>query len=119
MANHLDASSHSPTPEQELLILAALLPSPVSLDILTAVSGLSPVTVLRFLERSTRKDVLNAYETEGPGLYYFRDTGAPKRILHESPEKTVASLAVSLVSYIDQTLDDQTEKVSLLPISTS
>ncbi|MBW1789847.1 MAG: hypothetical protein JRK53_25060, partial [Deltaproteobacteria bacterium] len=110
MADHLDASPHSPTQEQELLILAALLPSPVSLDILTAVSGLSPVTVLRFLERSTRKDLLNAYETEGPGLYYFRDTGAPERILHESPEKTVASLAARLVSYIDQTLDDQHRK---------
>ena len=42
MADHLDASLRSPTPEQELLILAALLPPPVSLDTLTAVSGLSP-----------------------------------------------------------------------------
>ena len=110
MADHLDTSLHSPTLKQELLILAALLPPPVSLDTLTAVSGLSPVTVLQFLERSTRKGVLNAYETEGPGLYYFRDTGAPERILHESPEKIVASLAVRLVSYIDQTLDDQHRK---------
>ena len=113
MANRLDVSLSSPGPEQNLLILAALLPPPASLDTLTAVSGLSPVTVLRFLEDSTRKSVLNAFETEGPGLYYFQDTEAPKRILQESPEKAVASLAVSLVSHIDQTLDDQ-HKRSLL-----
>ena len=107
MTNRLDASLSSPGPEQELLILAALLPPPASLDTLTAVSGLSPVTVLRFLENSTRKNVLNAFETEGPGLYYFQETEAPERILHESPEKTVASLTLSLVSHIDQTLDDQ------------
>jgi len=113
MANRLDVSLSSPGPEQNLLILAALLPPPASLDTLTAVSGFSPVRVLRFLEDSTRKSVLNAFETEGPGLYYFQDTEAPKRILQESPEKAVASLAVSLVSHIDQTLDDQ-HKRSLL-----
>lgn len=106
MANRLNASFLSPTPEQELLILAALLPPPVSLDTLTAVSGLSPVAVLRFLEGSTRKGVLNACETEGPGLYYFRDTGAPEKILHEFPEKAVASLAMRLVSHVDQNLHD-------------
>ncbi|MBT3260106.1 MAG: hypothetical protein HN366_27145 [Deltaproteobacteria bacterium] len=55
MTNRLDASLSPPGPEQELLILAALLPPPASLDTLTAVSGLSPVRVLRFLEDSTRK----------------------------------------------------------------
>ncbi|MBT3260105.1 MAG: hypothetical protein HN366_27140, partial [Deltaproteobacteria bacterium] len=53
---------------------------------------------------------MNAFETEGPGLYYFQDTEAPERILHESPERTVASLTLSLVSHIDQTLDDQRKK---------
>ena len=113
MANRLDASLSSPGPEQELLILAALLPAPVSLDTLTAVSGFSPVAALRFLEDSTRKGVLSAFETEGPGLYYFQDTEVPERILHESSEKTVESLAKGLVSHIDQTLDDQ-HKRSLL-----
>jgi formate hydrogenlyase transcriptional activator len=110
MANHFDASFYASTPQRELLILTALLPPPVSLDTLTSVSELSPVTVLRFLEHSTQKGILKAYEMEGPGLYFFGDNGAPKRILLEFSKKIIASLATSLVAHIDNTLENQYEK---------
>ncbi len=94
----------------ELPILAALSPPPVSLDTLTAVSGLSPVRVLRYLENSARIGELRHYDKEVPGLYFFLHKRSLEKILNNSNMKMVSSLAARFVSHIEEGVDDPKEK---------
>ena len=113
MTTHSEPSPGTPEEpeiERELSILAALLPPPVSLDTLTALSGLSPVRVLRFLEASTRKGILRACEKEGPGHYHFAHEKDPEEILNHSNRKALAPLVSRLVSHIDETFPDPRAK---------
>jgi formate hydrogenlyase transcriptional activator len=83
-----------------LAILAALMPPPVSLDMLTAVTSLSPIKVLKTLDDLVREDVLRPYELAGLGHYCFADPSAPWSILEKQERETIRELAQVLIQYV-------------------
>jgi transcriptional regulator with GAF, ATPase, and Fis domain/tetratricopeptide (TPR) repeat protein len=100
------SSAFNATSKEHLLILGAILPPPVSLDALTAMSGLSPVEVLRDVEALISKQTLRPYKEKGPGFYYFPNVASPRRILGALPENTLHALVDEVVRYVDETVAD-------------
>ncbi len=100
--------------EEHLLILAALLPPPISLDVLTVLSGFTPVAALRLLEELTLQQTLCAYQEKGPGFYFFRDTEAPRRIVHDLDERVLSVLVKDVVRYLEENPADSGRKSLLI-----
>ncbi len=68
-------------PGRQLLVTAALVPPPLSLDLLVEAGELGAVAVLQFLEEMTAAGLMSLHEPSGRGYYYFQQSGTPARIL--------------------------------------
>ncbi len=88
-------------PDKQLLIIAAMLPPPISLDTITTVSGLSPVNALQCLELLVDAGVLAPYEPAGAGFYYLPDQETAKTIVELSEPAFVEAQANKLIDHID------------------
>ncbi len=86
------ALSNLRTEERDLLIIVALLPPPVSLDLLVEFSGRSPVTVLKDLEKHVIQRLLRLDRSAGPGHYSLRNPGTTGAILSQFPKEIVTGL---------------------------
>jgi len=86
--------------QKELVVLAAMLPPPISLDTLTAVGGLSPVNTLQCLESLVERGLLRPYQEAGPGHYFFPDQGQAEQALDICPRPVVEELAHRLIEHI-------------------
>lgn len=84
---------------RQLMILAALIPPPISLDVLAEVGGYSPVTVIRLLEDLVHSKVLAHYQEGELGLYRFGDTGKAAEILVHEDRGLIREMAAALLRY--------------------
>lgn len=56
---------------KQVIILASLMPPPISLDLLTTVTGFSPIKVLKILEELTNKGSYDYMSLQGSGIIVF------------------------------------------------
>ncbi len=100
--------------ERDLLIVVALVPPPVSLDLLVGFSGRSPVTVLKDLESLVTQRLLRLDRSAGPGHYALRDSGDAEAILSRSPKEIVVRLTGSLIDHVEMHTSDNLVKSLLM-----
>jgi transcriptional regulator with GAF, ATPase, and Fis domain len=85
---------------RKVVILASLMPPPISLDLLTTVTAFSPIKVLKILEELANQGVLRSYEPAGLGNYCFSDPTMSKTILRDLDKAAVRDLAQLLIQHV-------------------
>ena len=110
---------------REIQLILSLLPPPISLDILCAITGHLPVQVLQAMESLVQSGYLSRYEEKGAGYYYLSDPDEARSYLEKVPEPLVQETAGHVISGICEYLPDNTRRwlalayiyqVSRLPI---
>ncbi len=96
--------------EQRLLLTVALLPPPISLDSLTALSTLSPVHILQFMEKLSKKRVLQKHDPSGPGYYQLINADNSTTILTKFDSKLISETANELINLVDNLDMDATKR---------
>lgn len=79
--------------EKDVLVLAALMPPPISLDHLVGMSNAGPIAMLRLMERLTESGILSVHGELGKGYYYFTDVRDVDRILSNLPADSLRASA--------------------------
>lgn len=95
---------------QEMFIVIALLPPPISLDILCAVTGYGPVRILQVVEELVRSRTLSRYPQKGAGYYYIPDPGAAGAFLETVPGQILTEAAHNAISGVCQYLPDSEKR---------
>jgi|GEM_PF-3933930 len=86
----------------QTLTIASLMPPPLSLDLLTAVTTYSPIKALKILEDLVNRDVLRTYEPAGIGHYCFSDPTLPSTILNSQDKMLVTESAQLLIHHVSE-----------------
>lgn len=92
--------------QMEIYLLFTLLPPPVSLDVLCAVTGFPPVGILQMLEKLVQSAQLSKYNEKGAGYYHLTDFKAALRQLDNVPGATLTRIARKAVDGICRHLSD-------------
>ena len=58
--------------EWDILLPIAMIPPPVSFDVLVEVVPAPPVKILRFIDDLLKKSILAIHRPSGTGFYYFK-----------------------------------------------
>lgn len=96
--------------KQGVLIFVALLPPPVSLDILCTVTGHRPVKILQIVEDLVRGRILSRYTEKGAGYYYMPDSGTVGEFLETIPRQILAEAAQNAISGVCEYLPDSEKR---------
>ena len=88
-----EISLHQDEMSRDIRLLLSLLPPPVSLDILCAVTAYPPVKVLQMVEALVRSGLLCRYKEKGAGYYYLADVKTAARLLTDVPGPDLAEAA--------------------------
>ena len=106
---HYEWWDHLDSGKRHLLLLAALVPPPVSLDTLIAVSRFKAVEILQFLDNLVSFNVLSSDASLGRGYYHFANEQLVRFILdHSSPEDLQVRVG-DLISYYENMAEDREE----------
>ncbi len=97
---------------RRMLVLSALLPPPVSLDILTEVGGCAPVKALRLLEDLTSSGLLKPCGQGGAGYYQFCDSARALEVIAREEPALVCELGAALIRHLSQA-DHPEDKAAL------
>ncbi len=89
---------HQDGMQRSVRLSMALLPPPVSLDILCAVTGHSPVEILQLVEEFAATGFLSRYPEKGAGYYCLSDPGAAEQLLAQVVPSTLHAIASRAVS---------------------
>lgn len=112
MGSFTDLFEQMDTQEKELLVLAAMLPPPLSLDTITMVSGLSPVKALQCLELFVDSGILKTYAQAGAGHYYFPQQKVAQKAVALSEPPFVEAQAHKLIEHVS--VSEQTPHIKSL-----
>lgn len=90
--------------QQGITLLSLLLPPPISLDLLCAITGRQPVTILQQVEELVASGHLSRYKEKGFGYYHLTDfrtasvhlTDIPPGELQRAAELAIAGVCRSL-----------------------
>ncbi len=99
---------------QEIYLLTFLLPPPISLDILCAITEAPPVRVLQIVEDLVQPDHLSRLKEKGPGYYYLSNYKAAKTALKEVPKQTLQEAAQKALTIVCKYLPDDTRRWLLI-----
>ena len=88
--------------DQRLLILFALLPNSVSLDVLLGVLGGSPVMLLRKLAQFGEREIVLDDAVQGDGFYKLANPAMRTAIFAACPFELVQSIASELLAYFEE-----------------
>lgn len=88
--------------EQRLLVLFALLPGAVSLDVLLGVLGGSPVMLLRRLNTLHVQNVIIDDDFQGEGFYKLANPQIRADVFDNGAFADVQSIAVELLAYFEE-----------------
>jgi transcriptional regulator with GAF, ATPase, and Fis domain len=88
-----EISLHQDEMLRDIRLLLSLLPPPVSLDILCAVTAYPPVKVLQLVEALVRSGLLCRYKEKGAGYYYLADVKTAARLLTDVSGPDLAEAA--------------------------
>jgi formate hydrogenlyase transcriptional activator len=105
-----DLLSNKDQKKRKIHILVSLLPPPISLDILCAITGQSPVNILQLAEELVNAGYLSRYMEKGAGHYYLADRGAGHDFLKKIPRSTLVGTAKRAVQGICEYLPDDAKK---------
>jgi len=83
---------------RSIYLFIALLPPPVSLNILCTITVLPPVETLQIVEEMVKSGHLLRYKEKGAGYYCLSDFNAAKKFLSQLPQTTLFSAAKQAVS---------------------
>ena len=102
----------SPTDEgqRDLGLLLSLLPPPISLDILCAISGLPPVRVLQLVETLVGSGYLSRYMEKGAGYYHLTDLDKANDFLHRVPEARLQAVAAKAINGVCEQAPDSAKR---------
>lgn len=84
----------------------ALLPPPISLNILCTVSGNTPVEVLQIVEELARCGYLLKYKEKGAGYYHLSDYKSAQQFLSRIPVSTLHRSAEQAITGVCKYLPD-------------
>jgi transcriptional regulator with GAF, ATPase, and Fis domain len=93
-----------------LLLLAALIPPPISLDDLVSVTSTSPIKVLKFIEELVEKEVLSVYDALGRGYYYFTKPETVGLVIDNTAPKDVNVSARKLIHHFEREYQEGIKK---------
>lgn len=96
--------------DRTIALLIALLPPPISLNTLCALTGDSPVEVLQRVEELVKSGYLLKYKEKGAGYYYLADYKAAKKSLSAIPQATLFSAAEQAISGICKNMPDGAQR---------
>ncbi|MGD9212629.1 MAG: hypothetical protein PVI90_17730, partial [Desulfobacteraceae bacterium] len=96
--------------KQQVLLLAALLPPPLSLDLLFTISGISPVKILQAAEELVDAQYLSKCSGMGPGYYYVPRFEAARKLVRRLPKNLLFSAFRKVVAGIMAIKDDGPKK---------
>ena len=96
--------------DKKILLLIAVAPPPVSIDVLIEISNFSAVEVLKILNRLEDQSAIRVSDTKGSGFYQLSDPGLAKAVIKKSNPKIVKTIATDLVAFIGRKFEDGPEK---------
>jgi transcriptional regulator with GAF, ATPase, and Fis domain len=96
--------------DRSFALLIALLPPPISLNMLCALTGDSPVEVLQRVEELVQSGYLLRYKEKGAGYYYLADYKAAKKSLSAIPQATLFSAAEQAVAGVCRNMPDGAQR---------
>lgn len=96
--------------EIDVLIIFALLPPPISLDIVIEISRQAPVFILSVLDSLTKNDWICNYEPYGIGHYIMRHPEAAYDVLSKLDEQQIEKKSRHLISSIETGDSDRIQK---------
>lgn len=92
--------------QENLILLTSLLPPPLSLDLLCAITGHQPVTILQQAEELVASGHLCRYKEKGFGYYHLADFRGAVARLAEMPEAVVRGAAQRAIAGVCRCLPD-------------
>lgn len=95
---------------RSIYLLLALLPPPISLNILCTITETTPVEVLQIVEELVRCGYVLKYKEKGAGYYYLSDYKSAKLFLSEIPTSTLFSVAEQAVSGVWKYMPDGAQR---------
>ena len=98
--------AHEDEMTREIRWLAALLPPPVSLDLLCAITGRPPVRILQVVEKLSKGGYLTQYAEKGVGYYYLSDFKSAQEHLLSEPRRHVNAVARKAVGGVCRYIPD-------------
>ena len=101
---------HTKDAQWRLLLICAMHPPPISLDVITAVGGLSPVMSLQLLEELLAQKILIPFEPAGPGHYQLRQPENAQHLINCAPEGMPRDVGGALIDHIEKSSRPAVEK---------
>ena len=95
---------------KETYLLLSLLPPPISLDLLCAITGGTPTTILQILEEFVQSAVLKRYKEKGIGYYYVPDFESFQKQVWEASSSALMEMAQRAITSVSGTLPDSAKK---------
>ena len=106
-----DSNFEDPNGENgSIYLLMALLPPPISLNILCTITGDTPVEVLQTVEDLIRSGYLLKCKEKGAGYYSLSDYKSVKKYLSGIPTSTLCSAAEQAVSGVCKYMPDSAQR---------
>ena len=105
-----DLLSDKEKKNRDIYTLLSLLPPPISLDILCALSGQPPVQILQLVEQLVSSGYLLRYMEKGAGYYYLSDIHTANAFLEKIPGPALADVAERAVRGICEYFPDNTKR---------
>ncbi len=105
-----DLLSDKEKKNRDIYTLVSLLPPPISLDILCALSGQPPVKILQLVEELVNSGYLLRYMEKGAGYYYLSDIHTANAFLEKIPGPTLANMAERAVRGICEYFPDNNKR---------
>ncbi len=91
---------------REIRRLSALVPPPVSLDVICAITSRPPVRALQVVENLVSNGYLSRYKEKGAGYYYLSDFKSARQRLLNEPRDQVFTLARKAVAGVCRYMPD-------------
>ena len=98
--------AHEDEITKEIRRLSALIPPPLSLNVVCAVTGRPPIGVLQIFENLVNNGYLSRYEEKGAGYYYLSDFKSAQNRLRNEPQSQVFEVAQKAVTGICSYMPD-------------
>ncbi|MGD8562056.1 MAG: hypothetical protein PVG03_05960, partial [Desulfarculaceae bacterium] len=91
--------------QRDILLLLAMIPPPVSLDVLVGVTPYPPVRILQLIDDLLKKAILTIHRPSGAGFYHFKKTDEVSQILANAPQGHLQQSATKLIEYFEKAFE--------------
>ena len=102
--------AHEDEMTREIRRLSVLIPPPLSLDVVCAVTGRPPIRVLQVFENFVNSGYLTRYMEKGAGYYYLSDFKTARQFLASEPLPQVLDMAQKAVAGVCNYMQDNLKR---------